>query len=98
MNKFHDMGVHDGERRVAFHCPGCEYGHQIPVTGRRAWQWNGLFDKPTLTPSILVNRGSSNPEVPTCHSYVTDGRIQFLADCTHKLAGKTVELPDWDVA
>lgn len=30
-----------------------------------------------------------------CHSFVTDGRIQFLADCTHSLAGKTVDLPDF---
>lgn len=31
-----------------------------------------------------------------CHSFVTDGKIQFLGDCTHKLAGQTVELPDWE--
>lgn len=31
-----------------------------------------------------------------CHSFVTDGRIQFLADCTHALAGTTVDLPDWN--
>lgn len=30
-----------------------------------------------------------------CHSFVTDGRIQFLTDCTHALAGQTVELPDF---
>jgi hypothetical protein len=30
-----------------------------------------------------------------CHSFVTDGRIQFLDDCTHALAGQTVDLPDW---
>jgi hypothetical protein len=30
-----------------------------------------------------------------CHSFVTDGRIQFLGDCTHALAGETVDLPDW---
>ena len=29
-----------------------------------------------------------------CHSYVTDGKIQFLGDCTHELVGQTVELPD----
>ena len=29
-----------------------------------------------------------------CHSYVTDGRIQFLPDSTHALAGQTVDLPD----
>jgi hypothetical protein len=26
---------------------------------------------------------------------VTDGRIQFLSDSTHKLSGQTVDLPDW---
>lgn len=30
-----------------------------------------------------------------CHSFVTDGRIQFLGDCTHHLAGQTVDLPPW---
>lgn len=30
-----------------------------------------------------------------CHSYVTDGRIQFLNDCTHELRGQTVDLPPW---
>lgn len=31
-----------------------------------------------------------------CHSFVIDGRIQFLEDCTHGLAGQTVNLPDWE--
>ncbi len=30
-----------------------------------------------------------------CHSFVIDGRIQFLSDSTHKLSGQTVDLPDW---
>ncbi len=29
-----------------------------------------------------------------CHSFIADGRIQFLGDCTHHLAGQTVDLPD----
>lgn len=29
-----------------------------------------------------------------CHSWVRDGMIQFLNDCTHKLAGQTVPIPD----
>lgn len=33
-------------------------------------------------------------ECSVCHSFVTDGEIQFLPDCTHELAGQTVELPD----
>lgn len=34
-------------------------------------------------------------ECRVCHSFVTDGRIQFLTDCTHALAGQTVDLPDY---
>jgi hypothetical protein len=29
-----------------------------------------------------------------CHSFVRNGRIEFLHDCTHALAGQTVDLPD----
>lgn len=28
-----------------------------------------------------------------CHSFVKDGKIQFLGDSTHALAGQTVDLP-----
>lgn len=28
-----------------------------------------------------------------CHSFVRDGKIQFLNDCSHHLAGHTVDLP-----
>jgi hypothetical protein len=31
-----------------------------------------------------------------CHSFVTDGKIQYLDDCTHELAGQTVEMRDED--
>lgn len=37
--------------------------------------------------------GVCKPSV--CHSFVTDGRIQFLGDSSHGLAGQTVELPEW---
>jgi len=29
-----------------------------------------------------------------CHVFITDGRIQFLNDCSHALSGQTVDLPD----
>jgi hypothetical protein len=31
-----------------------------------------------------------------CHSYVQNGKIIFLPDCTHELKGQTVELPEWN--
>lgn len=30
-----------------------------------------------------------------CHSFITDGKIQYLNDCTHDLKGQTVDLPDF---
>ena len=33
-----------------------------------------------------------------CHSFVREGMIQFLNDCTHRLAGQTVPVPDWPYA
>lgn len=32
-----------------------------------------------------------------CHSFVTDGQIKFLGDCTHQLAGQTVPLPAFPI-
>ncbi|WP_454763394.1 DUF6527 family protein [Cupriavidus campinensis] len=34
-------------------------------------------------------------ECGVCHSFVTDGQIQFLGDCTHALAGQTVPLAEF---
>ena len=42
---------------ISFRCPGCGDIHAIPTTGPRAWGWNGLLSKPTITPSILVKSG-----------------------------------------
>lgn len=86
-----DMGDGDrGQRVYAFHCPGCEYGHNIEVP---RWTWNGSLELPTFTPSLLVNKDFP---AARCHSHITDGKIQFLSDCFHKLAGQTVDIPDWD--
>lgn len=30
-----------------------------------------------------------------CHSFIVDGQMQFLSDCTHALAGQTVPIPPW---
>lgn len=82
---------HTVDQWFTFYCPGCKCNHFFT----QAWQFNGDYLKPTVTPSLLVNGDLSNPSTPRCHIYVTDGRIQFLADCTHELAGQTVDMePD----
>ncbi|MCP8600812.1 anaerobic dehydrogenase, partial [Acinetobacter baumannii] len=32
-----------------------------------------------------------------CHLFLTDGKIQFLSDCHHELAGLTVDMVPIDV-
>lgn len=78
--------------RYYFWCPGCESIHCVSV---KIHKWNSSLEKPTFNPSVLSTWTEGDPAVKkTCHSYVRDGQIQFLSDCTHKLAGQTVDLPE----
>ncbi len=96
--KLHDFGetpkegVHGPGRVFVFQCPGCKCGHPFTV-GPNGWTWNGSLEKPTFKPSLLVNQ---NMPESRCHSFVTEGMIQFLGDCYHPLKGQTVEIPDWE--
>lgn len=57
------------------------------------WSWNGDTENPTLKPSILTEFAWGDERtVHRCHSFVNDGIVQFLSDCSHKNAGKVIEL------
>lgn len=76
--------------------PGLNDYVMIPVGGS-GWQWNGDLDKPTFSPSILTRTERAGNPIRN-HVLVRNGMIQFLTDCSHELAGKTIELPrlnDW---
>lgn len=78
-----------------FFCPGCN-SHQGVWTSKpnrngAIWSFNGDFDKPTITPSL---NSFCDAVGYRCHSFIKDGMIQFLSDCTHSLAGQTMELPE----
>jgi hypothetical protein len=99
------------EVSYVFECPGCGLSHSFrtesPTRGLPMWTFNGDVERPTFSPSILVQWGkpqktAEGERLPNidmrCHSYVREGRIEFLSDCSHHLAGKTVDLPeptDW---
>jgi hypothetical protein len=80
-----------------FPCPGCKSTHGVwikpPHEGGPSWNWNGSLEKPTITPSILVSTPVAG-KMNICHLFITDGKIQYLGDCTHKLAGQTIEMED----
>ena len=73
-------------------CPGCECCHGLWVSpGHKVrWSWNGSLDKPTCSPSFLC-RGQY-----TCHTFVRDGVIEYLGDCTHKLARQKIPMIPFD--
>lgn len=81
-------------RYLMFWCPGCDEPHGPKIEGPGAWTWNQDRDRPTLDPSILVTDHAG----ARCHSFVRDGQIQFLDDCTHARAGQTVAIPAWPYA
>jgi hypothetical protein len=77
-----------------FWCPACDKYHSVNVNHPNGWGWNGSLNQPTITPSILVTGGYPDMR---CQSFVTDGKIQYLSDCSHGMAGQTVELPDTEM-
>lgn len=86
---------------VMLNMPGPIPTRFIPVMigGTRAgtgnWTWNGSVDSPTLKPSILTRTSDGDKQI-ICHTFVNDGMVQFLSDCTHEFAGQTVALLDVD--
>ena len=81
---------------LMFYCPGCRLHHYFRIergpkwNGEPVWSWNGDMDKPTFSPSLGINMGKDCQ----CHLFVRDGKIEYLGDCYHELAGQTIELPD----
>lgn len=55
--------------------------------GTKNWTWNGSTESPTLKPSVLLIRSDSR-----CHSFINNGQVQFLDDCSHDFKGKTLDL------
>lgn len=85
--------LNTGGRLIFFYCPGCNEAHpyyvdQPPHPGGPMWHFNGDAERPSFTPSLMVNRGCKDQ----CHLYVTAGNIEYMADCHHVLANKTVPL------
>lgn len=75
---------------LLFWCPGCKESHcaniEKPNQWGAKWTWDGNLTQATLTPSIHY------PQTPKCHFFVRAGKIEYLPDCDHSLAGQTVPM------
>lgn len=87
-------------------CPACEEMHPLPDSWVFDGNLNSPTFTPSFKhtgkQTIKVNGKWTGEWVHdsegklvdyVCHYNVTAGNIQFHADCTHALAGKTVPLP-----
>lgn len=87
--------IHDGKKyyHTQYHymCLGCGYDHCFALKKDGGHHdFNMDLNNPTVYPSLLQNFTPGR----TCHSFIREGKIQYLSDCWHTLAGQTVELPE----
>jgi hypothetical protein len=107
-SKFRLQSDGRGGRLLMWYCQGCDEPHAVSLDGPMRpgeancgpWAWNGDAQAPTFSPSVNVRPGGRKApgEPGRCHTFITNGTVQFLADCEHALAGQTLpmaDLPDW---
>lgn len=83
------------KKMYVFWCPACRNTHCINVGGdwKVNWEFNGNAERPTFTPSVKNTWDNQEENLHLCcHFNITDGRIIYHGDCTHELAGKTVDM------
>lgn len=83
-------------------CPACNTVHEIavdePFSNGAKWSFDGNELFPTFNPSINKRWGryadpSCRVKGGVCHYYLHKGVIQYLSDCTHGMAGQSMDLP-----
>jgi hypothetical protein len=80
-------------------CLGCDSHHVFYIAGKHHcfWQFDGNMEKPTFSPSLVCRWEHGEARIPkVCHVFVKNGMVEYLTDCTHHLAGKTIELPEME--
>ena len=81
-------------------CPACGFEHSFRVDlvghGKYSkdvlWKFNGNYENPTFSPSMLANKGKVDKYMPVCHSFLKNGVFEFLGDCDHEMAGLHVPM------
>ena len=85
---------HEGKvfkTQYLYMCLGCNEEHAFALKSEGGHhEFNMDLNNPTISPSLVQNFTPGE----MCHSFIIDGKIQYLSDCFHKLAGQTIELPE----
>lgn len=94
---------------LSAYCSACdfEHGFRVDLEGhgkwseeQSPWTFDGNYDNPTFSPSMLANKNNIDKYHPICHSFLENGKWKYLKDSTHHLAEQTVDMipPDPDVS
>lgn len=89
---------------VTIHLPGPTGILTLPIMlkgtreGTNNWTWNGSINSPSLMPSVLTEGSKEDGSKFRCHSWIMDGKVVFLDDCTHEHKNCTVDLIDLPVS
>ena len=88
-------------------CPGCEEMHHLPDSWKFDGNLQRPNFQPSFKHSSLQRvfvsgnwtgewkRDATGNTIPfICHYNLINGNLQYCADCTHSLVGKTVPLPN----
>lgn len=94
------IDAHEGFTAIV--CKGCDEIHYVATgkklpNGHGPWKFNGNYEMPTFQPSVNIHWAAipeRNKPERRCHFIVTNGAIFYCNDCTHPLAGQTIELPE----
>ena len=91
VNENRHKGTKFYHTQYLYYCEGCGYEHAFALKSEGGHHdFNMDLENPTVSPSLLQNFTPGK----TCHSYIENGKIRYLDDCHHPLAGKIVELPN----
>ena len=74
--------------KYLFYCPGCNCYHWFTVP---KWTWNGNFEKPTVSPSIITS--PHDPRIK-CHLQIICGELKYFTDSRHYLSGISISMVD----
>ena len=83
-----DFPYKENGEKFQYICPGCGKRHVVDN------RWGFKFDtegRPTLVGSVKQTGGHyQHPYI--CHSFIENGNVRFLNDCTHENKGKTLPM------
>ena len=101
MSEYSEVLRKDDQGGYLHRCPGCKGFHRIAVEKAQPngaqWTFDGNMGKPTFSPSVKVTwKWGEEQRDECCHYFIRAGNIEFCADSTHDLAGKSVPLPPFD--